>query len=86
MFDKIKRQLHKSPVLYIPDNKGTFNLYSNTSKFATHSALYQIQNGQPKLIGYASKRMPTTAKNYSITEVELCALLLTLLCMIIGLH
>ena len=38
------------------------------------SALYQIQNGQPKLIAYASKRLPEAARNYSITELELCGL------------
>ena len=36
--------------------------------------LYQIQNGQPRLIAYASKRMPEAAKNYSITELEMCSL------------
>ena len=40
----------------------------------TGSALYQIQNGKPKLIAYASKRLPEAAKSYSITELELCAL------------
>ena len=49
-------------------------MYSDTSKFATGSALYQIQNGQPRLIAYASKRMPEVAKNYSITELEMCGL------------
>ena len=49
-------------------------MYSDVSKFATGSALYQIQNGQPKLIAYASKRMPEAAKNYSITELEMCVL------------
>ena len=44
------------------------------SKFVTGSALYQIQNGQPKLIAYMSKRMPEAAKNYSITELEKCGL------------
>ena len=44
------------------------------SKFATGSALYQIQSGQPKLIAYTSKRMPEAAKNYSITELEMCGL------------
>ena len=44
------------------------------SKFATGSALYQIPNGQPRLIAYASKRMPEAAKNYSITELEMCRL------------
>ena len=41
--DKIKRRLVKLPVLHLPDNKGRFHLYSNTSKFATGSALYKIQ-------------------------------------------
>ena len=36
--------------------------------------LYQIQNGKPKLIVYASKRLPEAANNYSITELELCGL------------
>ena len=36
--------------------------------------MYQIQNGQPKLIAYASKRMPEAAKNYSITELGMCRL------------
>ena len=34
----------------------------------------QIQNGQPRLIAYARKRMPEAAKNYSITELEMCRL------------
>ena len=53
---------------------GRFHLYSDTSKFATGSALYQIQNGKPKLIAYASKRLPEAAKDYSLTELELCRL------------
>ena len=44
------------------------------SKFATGSVLYQIQNGRPKLIAYVSKRLPEAARNYSITEIELCGL------------
>ena len=49
-------------------------MYSDISKFATGSALYQIQNGQLRLIAYASKRMPEAAKNYTITELEMCGL------------
>ena len=58
----------------MPNKTGRFHLYSDTSKFATGSALYQIQNGKPKLIGYASERLPETANSYSITELELCEL------------
>ena len=67
-------ELKRPPVLHLPDRHGRFQLYSDTSKFATGSALYQIQNGQPRLIAYASKRMPEAAKNYSITELEMCGL------------
>ena len=68
------KTLQRPPVFYLPDRHGRFQLYSETSKFATGSALYQIQNGQPKLIAYASKTMPEAAKNYSITELVMCGL------------
>ena len=58
----------------MPNKTGRFHLYSDTSKFATGSALYQIQNGIPKLIAYTSKRLPEAAKGHSITELELCGL------------
>ena len=74
MFDEIKSRLLKPPVLSMPDKRGRFLLYSDTSKYATGSALYQVQDGKPKLIGYVSKRMPEAAKNYSITELEMCGL------------
>ena len=73
-FIKIRSRLQRPPVLHLPERQGRFQLYSDTSKFATGSALYQIQNGKPKLIVYASKRMPEAAKNYSITELEMCGL------------
>ena len=53
-FEEIKNRLQKPPILHLPDNKGRFHL--DTSKYASGSALYQIQNGKPKLIAYASKR------------------------------
>ena len=58
----------------MPDKVGRFQLYSDTSKYATGGALYQIQNGKPKLIAYTSKRLPEAVRNYSITELEMCGL------------
>ena len=69
-FKEIKSRLVKPPVLHLPISTSTFHLYSYTSKFATGSTFYQIQNGRPKLIAYASKRLPETARNYSTTEIE----------------
>ena len=54
-FMEIKWRLMKPPVLHMPNKTGRFHLYSDTSKFATGSTLYQIQGGKPKLIAYASK-------------------------------
>ena len=73
-FEEIKCRLVKPPILHMPNTTCRFHLYSDTSKFVTGSALYQIQNGKPKLITYASKRLPIAARNYSITELELCGL------------
>ena len=58
----------------MPDKVGRFQLYSDTSKYATGGALYQIQNGKRKLIAYSSKRLPEATHNYSITELEMCGL------------
>ena len=73
-FEEIKRRLVKAPVLHMPNHVGRFHLYSDTSKFAAGSALYEIQNWKPNVIAYASKRLPEAARRYSITELELCSL------------
>ena len=73
-FEEIKHRLIKPPVLHMPNTTGWFHLYSDTSKSATGSALYQILNGKPKLITCARKRLPEAARNYSITELEMCGL------------
>ena len=66
-FEEIKCKLINPPVLHMPNNTGRYHLYSDTSKFAMGSSLYQIQNGKPKLIAYASKSLPEAARNYSFT-------------------
>ena len=65
--------------MHLPDSKGRFHLYSHTSKHPTGSTLYQIQNGKPKLIAYARKRLPEVAKNYSITELEMYGLAINIM-------
>ena len=66
-------RFQKPPILHLPNNKGRFHLYSDTSKYAAGSALYKIQNGKPILIAYASK-------DYSITELEMCGLAINIAC------
>ena len=73
-FEEIKHRLIKAPVLHMPNHEGKFYFYSDMSKFATGSTLYQVQNGKQRLIDYASKRLQEAVKSYSITELELCGL------------
>ena len=69
-FEEIKHRLIKAPILHMPNCEGRFHLYSDMSKFAAGSTLYQVQNGKPRLIVYASKRHPEAVRSYSITELE----------------
>ena len=73
-FDEIRCRWVNPPVLHMPNKTGRFHLYSDTSRFATGSTLYQIQSGKPKLIAYVSKRLSEATRSYSITELELCGL------------
>ena len=77
-FEEIKCSLIRPPILHMPNCEDRFHLYSDTSKFATGSTLYQIQNGKPKLIAYVSKKPPEAARNNSTTELELCDLVINI--------
>ena len=58
-------------VLYLPKPGGRFILSCDSSRTHTGSSLWQIQEGKPRLIDYASKSLPAPALNYSVTELEM---------------
>ena len=72
-FEEIKNRLLNLLVLSMPDKRGRFLLYSDTSKHDVGSTLYQVQNGKPKLIAYASKRLPKAVRlfYYRVRDVWL---------------
>ena len=78
-FEEIKRLMASSPVLTLPTSTGRYILYSDTSKTHAGSALWQIQNGKPRLIGYGSKSLPKACANYGITELEMTGLMYNML-------
>ena len=47
-------------------------------KEGTGSSLWQIQEGKPRLIGYASKTLPEACFRYSVTELEMTGLLVNM--------
>ena len=67
------------PVLTLPTGTGRYILYSDTSKTHAGSALWQIQNGKPRLIGYGSKSLLKACANYGITELEMTGLMYNML-------
>ena len=78
-FEEIKRLMASPPVLTLPTSTGRYILYSDTSKTHAGSALWQIQNGKPRLIGYGSKSLPKACANYGITELEMTGLMYNML-------
>ena len=77
-FIEVKLRLKNPPVLHLPRAEGRFILYSDTSIEGTGSSLWQIQEGKPKLIGYASKTLPEACSRYSVTELEMTGLLVNM--------
>ena len=72
--NKLKNYSLKPQSFIYPDLEGRFILYCDTSKTHTGSSLWQIQDGKPGLLGYASKSLPEACENYSVTELEMTGL------------
>ena len=70
-FDTIKERMINPPILYLPKPGGRFILYCDSSRTHTGSSLLQLQEGKPRLLDYASKSLPASAINYSVTELEM---------------
>ena len=65
-------------MLPLPKAEERFILYSDTSIEGTGSSLWQVQEGKPKLIGYAGKTLPEACSRYSVTELEMTGLLVNM--------
>ena len=75
--NEIKKLLISPPVLKAPTPDGLFRLKSDTSR-GVGGTLLQKQGDEWLVIGYHSKRLPKSAKNFGITELELTGLLLNI--------
>ena len=70
-FNDIKKLLVNPPVLKAPTPDGLFRLESDTSREGVGGTLLQKQGNEWVVIGYHSKRLPPSAKNFGVTETEL---------------
>ena len=77
-FNDIKKLLINPPVLKAPTANGLFRLESDTSREGIGGTLLQKQGDEWVVIGYHSKRLPKSAKNFGVTELELTGLLVNI--------
>ena len=66
------------PVLTAPTPDGLFRLESDTSCEGIGGILFQKQGDEWVVIGYHSKRLLASAKNFGVTEFELTGLLVNI--------
>ena len=77
-FNEIKKLLVSPPVLKDPTADGLFRLESDTLREGVGGTLLQKQGDKWVVIGYHSKRLPKSAKNFGVTELELTGLLVNI--------
>ena len=77
-FNDIKKLLISPPVLKAPTPDRLFHLESDTSREGMGRTLLQKQGDEWVVIGYHSKRLRKSAKNFGVTELELTELLVNI--------
>ena len=71
-------RLLNPPILKVPTPDGLFRLESDTLREGVGGTLLEKQGDEWVVIGYHSKRLPKSAKNFGITELELTGLLVNI--------
>ena len=77
-FNEIKKLLVSPPVLKAPTPDSLFHLRSDTLREGVGGTSPQKQGDEWVVIGYHSKRLPKSAKNFDVTELELTRLLVNI--------
>jgi transposase InsO family protein len=72
-FDELKGRLTSAPVLALPNDNDPYILDTDASDNALGVVLSQVQNGQERVIAYASRRYADAESRYCITRRELLA-------------
>ena len=74
----IKKLLINPPLLKAPTPDSVFRLEIGTSQEGVGGILLQKQGNEWVVIGYHSKRLPQSAKNFGVTELDLTGLLVNI--------
>ncbi len=74
-FRVLKEKLTTHPVVAMPDDVGEYVLDTDASNLAIGAVLSQVQEGQEKVIAYASRTLNAAERNYCVTRKELLAVI-----------
>lgn len=78
-FETLKERMTNAPILTHPDFKRPFVIQCDASTTGVGSVLYQLDDdGNEKPIAFMSKKLNTAQRNYSITELECLAAVLSI--------
>ena len=72
-FDQLKSALTSPPILAMPMDSGEFILDTDAANETIGAVLSRIQQGQERVIAYASRRLDRREMNYCVTRKELLA-------------
>ena len=73
-FDTLKEKLMNPPVLAYADYRLPFRLHTDASTTGLGAVLYQHQDGQDRVVAYASRSLKTSEKHYPAHKLEFLAL------------
>ena len=74
-FDKLRHLLVSPPILVFPDSSKPFILDTDASDFGIGAVLSQVDDdGQERVVAYASRTLSKAERNYSVTRIELLAM------------
>ena len=73
-FETLQRLCTESPILTCADFKVPFVLQNDASGDGLGAVLYQVQDGQKRVLAYASRSLSKSERNYLVHKLEFLAL------------
>lgn len=77
-FEKLKSLLCTAPILGYPDETSNTEIHCDGSGLGLGCSLVQIQNGEERVVAYASRTLRRHEQNYSATDLECLAVLFSI--------
>jgi RNase H-like domain found in reverse transcriptase/Reverse transcriptase (RNA-dependent DNA polymerase)/Integrase zinc binding domain/Chromo (CHRromatin Organisation MOdifier) domain len=77
-FNMLRNTISTAPVLVMPNDNDLFRVEADASGYAVGAALLQKQEGVWRTIGFMSRALTPTQRNYEIYDRELLAIVLAL--------